>query len=273
MEQKPQMTCKICGKKLFLHNGKQYYGKTGMCQPCTMKSRSGINSPSWKGGEISTTCDFCKKEIKVKQCNTRKHKNHFCSKNCYDKFQVGQKRSKVIMDKRECKCGCGEVFECRPNSKKVYEWGHNPSNTTWKKGNNAWNKGIHKRLNTGRTHFKSGELSIRWKGGVTNLRYAIRNLPKFKEWLRAVLYKDNYTCNDCGHRGGSKLEVHHIYPYHKLLKDFCDAYSNLSPIDDTYKLSKMAVNFKPFWNVDNGMVLCEECHLKQTKKENYYAVR
>jgi 5-methylcytosine-specific restriction endonuclease McrA len=60
-------------------------------------------------------------------------------------------------------------------------------------------------------------------------------------WRTAVFERDNYTCQDCGVRGG-RIQAHHIKSY---------------------------AAFPEFrWDVDNGRTLCESCH-KKTK--NYGA--
>lgn len=66
-----------------------------------------------------------------------------------------------------------------------------------------------------------------------------RSSPKYSSWRRSVFERDNYTCQDCGVRGGV-LNAHHI----KLFK--------------SYK----KLRFK----VSNGITLCEKCHRNRHRK-------
>ena len=60
-----------------------------------------------------------------------------------------------------------------------------------------------------------------------------RFTPEYKEWRDVVFERDNYTCQDCGERGG-ELNAHHIKPYNE--------YPDLRV------------------DVGNGITLCVECH-------------
>lgn len=57
---------------------------------------------------------------------------------------------------------------------------------------------------------------------------------EYVNWKKYILKRDNYTCQCCNKKGGS-LNVHHIFNY--------------------------ADNPDKRIDVDNGICLCEECHL------------
>lgn len=106
-----------------------------------------------------------------------------------------------------------------------------------------------------------GEKNPRWKGGITPLTRVIRELPETYEWRDRVFAKSNYACVDCGATG--YLEAHHIIPFSKLFRDFVNIYNQFSVIDDKDTLVRLALTYKPFYDVSNGKALCEKCH------ENY----
>lgn len=98
-----------------------------------------------------------------------------------------------------------------------------------------------------------------WKNGITSLAMCIRHLDEYKQWRKQVFEKDNYTCQECGERG-CYLETHHIKLFSVILKEFLNQYSQFSPIEDKETLVRLAINYTPFWEVNNGKTLCKECH-------------
>lgn len=72
-----------------------------------------------------------------------------------------------------------------------------------------------------------------WKGGISSDREKFKIKTEYREWRKAVLKRDNLTCQCCGKQGG-RLNVHHI-------KNYSD-YPELRT------------------DVDNGITLCESCH-------------
>ena len=81
----------------------------------------------------------------------------------------------------------------------------------------------------------TGKDNFNWKGGVTSENEKLRKLPRYKMWRIDVFERDNYTCQECGQRGG-ELNADHIKPfalYEELRLDL--------------------------WN---GRTLCKTCHLK-----------
>lgn len=80
-----------------------------------------------------------------------------------------------------------------------------------------------------------GEKSHRWEGGKTSQALIIRGSYEYKEWRKEVFSRDNYTCQECGQRGG-KLNADHIKSFAHFPELRLD--------------------------VNNGRTLCFECHTK-----------
>ena len=96
----------------------------------------------------------------------------------------------------------------------------------FKKGHAPWNKG---------------------KVGNTPLLKRIRICKKYFNWRKEVFQRDDYTCQECGQRGGI-LNVNHI-----ILLSFIVEKENIQTFDD-------AMNCDLLWDINNGEVLCERCH-------------
>lgn len=73
-----------------------------------------------------------------------------------------------------------------------------------------------------------------FNGFSTTEQHMARNNTYYKEWVRKVFERDNYTCQCCGKRGGN-LNAHHLY--------------NFSEYPDLR------------YDVSNGITFCERCHL------------
>jgi hypothetical protein len=141
--------------------------------------------------------------------------------------------------------------------------GNSPNKTSFKKGNVPWNKGgklskehcknlslshkgqvcwatgktlsetHRKNISKGRCGKMVGLNNHMWKGGKTSLSKNLRRRIEFKQWREAVFERDDYTCMNCGIRGGD-LHPHHIFQVSE--------YPEL------------------VYNVKNGITLCVKCH-------------
>lgn len=76
-----------------------------------------------------------------------------------------------------------------------------------------------------------------WKGGREEIR-ALRSSLEHRAWSENVMRRDNYTCRECGKRGGD-LHAHHILSF--------------------------ADHPESRWDLDNGLTMCVECHKKTYK--------
>ena len=99
-------------------------------------------------------------------------------------------------------------------------------------GHHDWGKTIGKKM-IGNKNSKNGKDHWNWQGGITPINAKERNSKRYKEWRTKVFKRDNYTCQNCGKRGGY-LEADHIKPF------------SLYP--------------KLRYKVSNGRTLCKKCH-------------
>lgn len=93
---------------------------------------------------------------------------------------------------------------------------------------------------------RTGAYSRGLEGYKTKETRMIRNSPKHKEWSLNVMKRDDFTCQECGKRGGN-LHAHHI-------KDF-------------------AKNENMRFELTNGQTLCVGCHIelhRMLKKINIF---
>jgi len=118
--------------------------------------------------------------------------------------------------------------------------GKHHSEETKKKISKTW-KGKHHSDDTKDKIRKAnlGEKSHFWKGGISVINHSLRKQRLYCWWRKAILQRDNFTCQKCGQYGG-KLIVHHI-------NNFAD-------------FPELRLN------IDNGIIFCEKCHNEFHKK-------
>lgn len=92
-----------------------------------------------------------------------------------------------------------------------------------------------------------GEKHHNWKGGKTFWKKKIWDSKKYKEWRRACMERDSFTCQWCRQIGGA-LEVHHIRSFSELL----DIYN--------IKNKEEADSEERLWDLHLGITLCVRCH-------------
>lgn len=81
----------------------------------------------------------------------------------------------------------------------------------------------------------NGDKNPKWNFDKTDEeRHVERKYPEYTDFIRRVLARDNYTCQCCGNKSSSNLEVHHLDGYNWCIE---------KRIDDA-----------------NGITLCSDCH-------------
>lgn len=156
----------------------------------------------------------------------------YCNRSCYNDYRF----AKIGVD---CEI-CGEVFVIKKSivDKKV----------TCSKKCMSEKARKHSVDNASVRFFpkQSGESHWNWRGGVSSENRRFRGTKAYKDWRESVFRRDNYTCQDCGIRGGVYLQAHHLKPF-----------SN----HENLRLS-----------LDNGTTLCIDCHKKTPTYLNRRAV-
>lgn len=89
-----------------------------------------------------------------------------------------------------------------------------------------------------------GESNGNWKGGVTRESRLGRNTNAHNEWKKAVLKRDDYTCQMCHSRYKRRLDTHHILNWREHERR----------------------RFDPL----NGITLCRSCHGTVSRDEERY---
>lgn len=164
----------------------------------------------------------------------------------YGGYKLGHKHSVELIKKMsETHKKLGTI---PPNQK-----GYKHSEET-KEGISKSTKGVKKsmKMRENLSASKRGDKNYRWKDGVTPLRKRIYKSYKTKIWRESIFERDKYACQWCGEKG--RLEAHHTPIEFAVLVD------NLK-----VKTLETALADESFWNINNGITLCYECH-KTTKK-------
>lgn len=172
-------------------------------------------------------CRFCKKEFVC-----LKNRRVFCSDYCR------------LMIFREIGRSPENIEKSRIRQKKRWDSGFFTKESIQKmidgpKGRIKTPEEIQKavRSHTGvKRPYMSGHNHPNWKGGLTKISKRIRYSMEGNRWRKDVLVRDNYTCQICGEKDLSKLEIHHIKSFAK------------------YPELRLDIN--------NGKTLCESCHWK-----------
>jgi hypothetical protein len=149
-------------------------------------------------------CTTCKKTTYIKPC--RSGVNNFCSRQCYFASRKGRPVGWINGS----------------NAESIKE-----SISKAKMGDKNW------------MYNRVAEKHHLWQGGKSA---TIWKSVEYQRWRKAVMSRDNFTCQHCGDNSGGNLEADHIKP--RCL------FPELT------------------FDIDNGRTLCQDCH-KQTRTWGY----
>lgn len=110
-----------------------------------------------------------------------------------------------------------------------------------------------------RCYKKLGSSNPNWRGGINGLSQIIRGSRKNRELIRVILRRDDYTCQECGTRGGD-LEVDHIVKFEVIFREFLTKYDDYDTEVDKAILANLAMKYEMFWEKGNLRTLCRMCN-------------
>lgn len=206
-------------------------GRTWKAQKPDSKYCCAGCKPQSKPKRIVTKCSRCFKEIEVIPSKINKYPAHYCSMECKNKHygELHKGDNNPRFNKIKTEC-----YTCREEFLKT-------KNQVIKYNFHFCSKDCQRE---GYKKLLTGENNPNYNFDKSNEeRDKHRNINGYNEWVRKVFARDNYTCQCCGDDKGGNLNAHHKYNYseHKELR-----------VD-----------------INNGITLCEVCHMKFHKQYGY----
>jgi len=107
----------------------------------------------------------------------------------------------------------------------------------------------------GTQYVRFGKKNHNYKDGRTTLLRRIYQSKKYKLWIKKVFERDSYICQEC------QLKKDWIEAHHKSIS-FVAIYEKFISLCNYPTLNK-ALKFKLFWDINNGITLCKDCHLTE----------
>lgn len=87
-----------------------------------------------------------------------------------------------------------------------------------------------------------------FKGFVSPINILIRQGKKYFEWRETIFKRDNFVCFKCKNTKPGCMNVHHIIPLSSLISSY------------SKKLDQNIINDDYFYDLNNGVTVCEDCH-------------
>jgi len=219
--------------------------------------------------KLTIICPICQIEFignnKIKYCSKKcsKQANKINNNNNMKKYRNRDKKlcpfckkTMIYFKSKSCLCCSLKSLERREAISKS------------KQGKKRKPFSIQWRRNLGNSH--RGKLAWNYKGR-TLLYELIRKNLEYSIWRNKIFKRDNYTCQNCGQTSKGNIECHHKKEFSVILEEFLNHYPNLDPMEDKEFLFEQALLYKPFWDLNNGITLCDDCHDKIEHQSVIYA--
>lgn len=173
-------------------------------------------------------CAYCGKSVEVNWRN-KKSKRKYCSPECY--YADIAAKSKVVCT------GCGKEFEAHHSRIGYY-------------------KDLYCSIecyleNNGLPSIPGFVKNERWE----QIRSRLASKAIYLKWRCSVLERDGYKCSEC--KSTDELRVHHKM----TLLDISKKYNPNFSLDEEF--IQATINSKEFQDINNGITLCNSCHLKE----------
>ena len=119
---------------------------------------------------------------------------------------------------------------------------------------------VKKRISEKMKEINKGENNPAWKGGITPVYDKLRKSDKHQQWRQDCFIRDNFICQKCKSSAGGHLCVHHKKSMNKLMQEA----KEYMPLINWYDA---CILYTSLWDINNGITLCEKCHIKIHKKK------
>ncbi len=202
---------------------------------------------------MKINCEICNKEFNKDSYSYKVDKHHFCSLFCrYEYRKIHFKHT----DKTKKKMSMAS----KGKRKNYPAWNKDKT----KNDNLILAKLSQDRIGKGNPMF--GKHNYNWRG-LTPFNIYLRSSAKYINLRNEIYQRDNYACQHCRDNKGGNLNMHHKYQFSSMVNDFLKLNSQYSPFEDLKTLVSLSYNYQPFWDSNNGITLCEDCHNNLHKKE------
>lgn len=100
---------------------------------------------------------------------------------------------------------------------------------------------------------KCGALAPAYKNPeerINPLYQQIRTCSKYVDWRNICMKNDFFTCQICRDNTGGNLIVHHKKYFSKIIKE-----NEIESLEQSFNCNEL-------WDLNNGITLCENCHIQ-----------
>ncbi len=180
-------------------------------------------------------CSQCNKEFIKSESLRNKNEYNFCSRKCFAEWRhenlVGDKNPNFS----------GKIVQCAECNVDIFRAKY--------------------RIASYKNHYCSYQCRIKhmvgpnaggYKGASRSrkhLVHRIRSLSLYLQWVKDVLKRDDYCCQECN--ATNNLHVHHIKELIMIMNEY-----NITSVKEARACVEL-------WNIDNGLTLCVHCHAEK----------